>query len=160
MVKHDTVNKSKKKTNSSSIIIIIAAIVIIALIGGLFIIKPGQEGTTKYKKSDYETYHGFNFEQQGKYWVTFVELSGVRYEAPFYNHPLDVQDIYYQDNITEFVIGEPHTNFTIAVSDNVGATPVLAGANIARITGKLYGMPTSSALYALPDERTNQTNFP
>ncbi len=156
-----TENKKESKEKSSSLIIgIIIGIVIIAFLSAVFIIKPGQD-TQKYKDSDYEIYNGFVFDQSGDFWITNIELNGIPYEAPFYNHPLDVQDTPYDESITPFILETGHSNFIIAVSDNVGSTPVLAGANIARITGKLYGIPTSSALYATPDQRDeNQTGFP
>lgn len=159
MVKHDKVNKEKTKKNNSGLVIsIIIGIVLVAFLSAIFIFDPADDNSPS--RADYETYNGFKFEQRGDFWLTFVELGGVPYEAPFYNHPLNVLDIPYQENITNFMLRTPHTDFTIAVSDGVGAIPVLAGANIARITGRLYGMPTASALFATPDERDeNQTTF-
>lgn len=157
MKKHEKVNKDKEKKSSSPLIIgIIIAVVLIVFASAIFIFNPSDG----YSRSDYANYNHFAFEQTGNYWLTYVELQGVPYEAPFYNHPLDIQDVPYDESITEFVLGVGHVNFTIAVSDNVGATPVLAGANIARITGRLYGVPTSSALYAQPQDRSvNQTQY-
>ena len=161
MVRHKKVNKEKKKSSSSHFIIALVVIVVIVLASALFIYKPGVDSTPSYKQSDYEIYHGFKFEQRGEFWITFVELDNVPYEAPFYNHPLDLSHVAYDEEVTSFVLEEPHSEFIIAVSDHVGATPVLAGANIARITGKLYGTPTSSALFAMPQERDeNQTAIP
>lgn len=164
--KESTKPKKDSKTklsNSSKIIISISAVVVIILLTALFIIKPTClfDGTLSYSEKDYETYHGFNFEKRGDYWITFVELNGVPYEAPFNNHPLDLMDIFYEEEITGLILSVPHSKFIIAVSDHVGSTPVLAGANIARITGKLYGMPTSSALYAsIEDRDIEQIMFP
>lgn len=161
MVRHDKVNKEKKQTKSNVVIAVIIVVVLIAFVSAIFIISPGDaQANPDYKKSDYKTYNGFEFEQQGDFWLTYVELDNIPYEAPFYNHPLDIEDIAYDDSITDLVLRQGHTNIIIAVSDNVGSTPVLAGANIARITGRLYGLPTSSALYALPEARdVNQTIF-
>lgn len=156
--KHEKVNKEKKKDTSGLIIGIIIAVVIIAFVSAVFVFKPG--ATSSYKKSDYKTYHGFEFTESGQYWITQIDLNGVPYEAPFYNHPLELDGISYDDSITPYFLDTGHVSITIAVNDNVGSTPVLAGLNIGRITGKLYGVPTSSALYATPQERDeNVTKF-
>lgn len=152
MVKHNKTYKQNKRDNSIGIIIAVVAILVIAIVTVAIV--------SKGPRVSYDTYNGFSFTQTGKYWLTYVELEGSPYEVPFYNHPLDVENIYYDEEITPFILYEPHKTFYIAVSDNVGSTPVLAGTNIARVTGRLYGMPTKSALYVEEEMRDNESSFP
>jgi len=148
-------NKFKKNNTMKFVYVLVAIVVIAAIVSAFYLYSPTEVVS---EKKDYKTYNGFLFEQQGKYWITMVELQDQPYEAPFYNHPLDLANISYDDAITNFLLAEPHTDFVIAVRPDAGSVPVLAGVNVARVTGRFYGMPTSSALYG--NESIDDMAFP
>jgi hypothetical protein len=106
---------------------------------------------------DYNQYNSFRFTGIGENWQTMVEMDGQLYEVPFYNHPYDIFGIQYNDNVTVHILDvintvQPEREFVIAIHPDSGSVPVLAGVNIARITGKFYGTKTSSALFLEPEE--------
>ena len=142
-----------KKTSNTGMTVGVIIVIIIAIIVAT---------TSGGSKVDYGTYNGFGFIQVGQYWQTQVEFEGEVYDVPFYNHPLDVKPVLYDDRITTFLLDTPHQLLYIAVHPDAGSVPVLGGVNIARVTGKLYGLPTKSALYVEEKDLAalNTTEFP
>lgn len=150
-------NKKSSKKSSSKNTIIFASIFILVValfVGGYFLFN-----TNHVDQRDYSIYNGFAFEQNGQYWQTSLERNGNLFDAPFNIHPLDLEKLNYSFNETvlDLILRVPHTEFILAIRPDAGSVPVQAGVNIARITGKFYGIPTSSALYIPADERGNQT---
>ena len=79
-------------------------------------------------KLNYETYNGFRFTKISEGWQTLVEMNDQLYEVPFYNHPLDLQDFPYDDEVTKYleeviITIQPRRNITIAVHPESGSTP-------------------------------------
>ncbi|MCF7799023.1 hypothetical protein K9M74_03900 [Candidatus Woesearchaeota archaeon] len=147
------ISKSKKHVTESN------TTIILGVIFGLIILTIIVFGTYKLinqPKTDLSVYNGFAFEHRSngkeEFWITQVQLEGEIYEVPFYNHPTQVEGYYYDDRITHYFLDLQIDEIVLAVHPDAGSIPVLAGINIARITGKLYGTPTSSALYVLENE--------
>lgn len=147
-------NEKHRQKKSWTFIFIALAIIAIIIVGAVVVFTPAQRDPLR----NYEVYNGFAFENKGDFWTTTVELDGALYEVPFYTHPLDIsEEIIYNDTVTHYLIDvvntiSPKRNLIIAVRPDAGSVPVLAGVNIARITGKFYGVQTNSALYLDDDE--------
>ena len=153
MTKHEFKHYAKRKEKKSKIVMFtILFLILLILAGGLFFIRP------LIVKNNYSTYNHFEFEQSGDYWQTYVQYGKYTTPITFYNHPLDIDYSYYNENITNYILEKPHSAFVIAIRDDAGSVPVIAGINIARILGeKFYGFKVSSALY-FDDEMKNATN--
>ena len=152
--KHSNIHKHKKRSYGTILAVVFIVLVVLGL--GYFVYDNVDSANS------YKNFNGFLFEQSGEYWITGVELEGQPYTVPFYNHPLDLDDVYYDPEVSDYILDVPHTNFIIAVHPDAGSLPVLAGVNIARVTGRFYGVPTSSALYIPQDELSlyNETGLP
>ncbi len=155
MVKtHNEKNNSKKiesnKTPLFTMIIIFVAIVIISSSIMLF---------SDDEDISYEKYNNFRFDRYGKYWITSIARNGEAYDAIFYNHPLDVEHYPYDNNVTKLTLDKPHTDLVISLTAETNASAVTSAANIARITGKFFKLPTSSALYVPKELRSNYSDY-
>ncbi|MEA3399505.1 MAG: hypothetical protein U9R00_03290 [Patescibacteria group bacterium] len=150
---------SKKKMTYKNIALYIILFVLVLgfFIGAYYYFNDSD----KVIEKDYTIYEGFAFEKIGKFWQTVVEKDGNLYEVPSYTHPLDLEDkdYYYDDRITDFILKVRHSNLVLAVEPDAGSIPVMAGVNVAKITGSFYGLPTSSALYIPADERNESFNY-
>lgn len=167
--KHD--KESKKKTKKSTKVpgyVIYGAIFVVLVLVFSALMFSFSGIFDNNEKVDYSMYNRFSFTKLQTGWQTIVEKNGIPYEAPFYNHPLDIDGIVYQEEVTTLlndviITLTPRREFTIAIHPDSGAVPVLAGVNIAKITGKFYGAPTSSALFMNATEeklRRNETDLP
>lgn len=149
--KHNEKNNNKTKSEIGKTPIIIMLVILgLLIITGAFMFMSKKDGHVFY-----DTYNNFRFGEYGEYWRTSIARDGLSYEAIFYNHPLDVENYPYEENVTILTIEKPHTDLVIALSPDSNVTAVTAAANIARITGKFFKLPTSSALYIPKDERAN-----
>lgn len=145
-------NKKRKQTSSKSTILAILAIIVILALAGLLFVKP------LLMKQKYDVYNHFEFEKSNNYWQTSVQYNNYVTPITFTSHPLDLEDIYFNENISSYVLNQPHAGFIIAIKEDSGSVPVIAGINIARILGeRFYGFEVNSALYVEPD-MINQTN--
>lgn len=152
VTKHNLKHHKKRSSSSSGTLIAIIAILVILLVAGFLFVRP------LLIKEKYSSYNNFEFEQSNNYWQTYVEYNGYLTPITFTSHPLDLEDIDYETNITSFVLTQPHASFTISMRDDVGSVPVIAGVNIARILGeRFYGFNVNSALY-FDDHMKNSTN--
>ena len=158
--KHSESNNSKfSDTSSGAILLVLVVLAVIIIAGAIVIFKPFGE------RIDYSMYNGFSFDRINEnIWQTTVEMNSQLYEVPFYNHPRDLEDFSYDDNVSLYVHDvintiKPKRTFLLAIHPDSGSTSVLAGINIARITGKFYGVETHSALYLEEDEREQYSDF-
>lgn len=158
--KHKDQNIKHKESVPTTFIVIIIVVIALLAVGAFFIFSSDQP-------LDYSQYNGFQFTKIGENWQTMVEMDSQLYEVPFYNHPYDVVGVDYDDNVTSYLMDvintvKPPREIIIAIHPDSGSVPVLAGVNIARITGKFYGVRTSSALYLEDDEieAYNSTDLP
>lgn len=143
MAKHEVNHHIKRKQKSSNLTLIaVLLIVAVLVIGGLYFFKPLLE------KNKYDTYNAFEFEKSGEFWQTYVEYNKLLTPITFYNHPLDLEKVPFDEEITSYILEKPHSSFVIAVRNDVGSIPVIAGVNMARILGgRFYGFDVTSALY-------------
>lgn len=150
MVKrHNKTSKNKiSEQKTTWLLISVAVVVLVLIIGGYVLFGPSKSTNRSLDK-----YNSFSFEHKGNQWVTMVERNGQVYETPFNYHPTELSGVKYDPAVTKYMLHIPHRTFTIAVRPDAGSQPVLGGVNIARITGKFYGVPTDSALYVEPEFR-------
>ena len=148
------INVSSTNDSKLSKSVVVYSLIFI-LIVGLFVGGYFMFNKNVVEQRDYSIYNGFAFKQNGKYWETMVERDGQLFEAPFNIHPIDLEGLNYSfdENVLSFIMSTPHREFILAIHPDSGSIPVQTGVNIARITGKFYGVPTSSALYIPLDER-------
>ncbi|MBR9700459.1 hypothetical protein GOV11_01175 [Candidatus Woesearchaeota archaeon] len=103
-----------------------------------------------------DTYNGFYFRQSAEgFWVTQIVVQRQPYNIPFYNHPRDVADVPMQADATAPILIDRPLRIVIAVDPDASSEVVIAGVEIARITGERYNflnIPTSSALTRLPED--------
>ncbi|MGE0792898.1 MAG: hypothetical protein AB7V77_01815 [Candidatus Woesearchaeota archaeon] len=149
MVSHNK-KESKKETSKGQIFSIVIAAIIMLIVAILLFTTLGDNVK---EKQDYRTYNKFEFQKDGDYWRTLIYRNDKPFDAVFYNHPLDCENVIYDDNATILTIEKPHTDLIISIDLNSTSKAVIAGANIGRITGKFYELPTSSALYIKKEER-------
>lgn len=150
-------------TSDSSKSFIIVLGVIIILFALLMMFSFSQKIFVKDKPTD--DYNNYKFQKQvdakgNIFWTTEIQKPGFEniLNVTFYNHPNDLEDYFFDNSIVKRMIMHRGVLY-IALKPDMGATPVLAGVNIARITGKFYEIETRSALY---DEFNdlNETSFP
>lgn len=151
---HENVNHQKVKKPINTWVVILIVLGILVVIASAFALFP-RPTTENIKPTDFSTYNKFQFEKGAKYWKTQVSRNGQTYEAFFYNHPTALENMLYDNATTDYILKVPHRNFLIAVDPNEATSKsVLAGVNIARITGKFYQKETGSALYVPVANRT------
>ena len=141
MVKKHT--KESKPIAWPLIVGAIALIAIIFLVTFLF---------SREDPVDYSTYNQFEFTQLDGGWQTLVEKDGELFQIPFYTHPLDIANVTYEEKVTQDLLDlfrtiQPQRTLWIAVAPDASPNSVLAGVNIARITGRFYESTTQSAFY-------------
>lgn len=156
--KHAKEQKAKKKSTTSPITYSILLLAVIIAVIVVFSVR------TSEPARDYSTYNSFEFMKLETGWQTLVERDGQVYEAPFYNHPLDITNVSYDDNVTLLMLDvintiRPERQFIIAIEEDAGSVPVLAGVNIAKITGRFYERQTRSAIF-LPEGENTTVDLP
>jgi hypothetical protein len=152
-MKHDAKKFVKRKESSSKYTLLaIIAIILILGLAALIFVKP------LLIKEKYGVYNHFEFEEVNGYWQTHIQYNNMVTPITFNTHPVDLQNIPFDDNLTTYILYEPISSFVIAIREDAGSVPVIAGVNIARILGdKFYGFDVSSALY-VDEDMKNQTN--
>jgi len=153
MVKAHEEKKQNNKKNTPYKILKLLIIVLI-VIGFLTSIAWFSINKTTQKK-EYSEYNKFPFIQSGEFWITRIGRDGVAYDATFYAHPLDLEEMYFEEWARTLTLQRRHSDIVLAVAPESDNKAVLAGVNVGRITGKFYGVPTSSAFYVPLDERAN-----
>ena len=141
-------------------VIIFAVAVILLLIGGLVYLHWSRAHTAAVNQ-----YNGFDFTQvqDGKLmlWATRIEAGGQPYIIPFYYHPRDVEQVAFQQGLTErfLTLGLRPQRIYITFAEDAGSIPVIGGVEISRITGyqnDLVNIDTRGALQTSPS--SNATN--
>jgi len=160
MVKRHT-QSSKKHTSTNKTTTAVGIVVGLVIVG---LIVFGIYTLVNRETVDLSVYNGFAFERrpsgQQVYWITQVQLAGEIYEVPFYHHPTELEAYEYDERITNYILKHPFQEIVLAVHPEAGSIPVLAGVNIGRVTGKFYGVPTSSALFIPEGYEHNATGLP
>lgn len=102
------------------------------------------------RQTDQWSYNGYEFRQSSDgFWVTRIEVDGQPYNIPFYYHPTEVADILMDDRAAAPILVNRPREVVISVDPESNNRVVIAGVEIARITGHKYNLlniPTSSAL--------------
>jgi multisubunit Na+/H+ antiporter MnhB subunit len=147
MVKKHEAKKAKKQQPISPIVIIGAvSLIVIVIMATLFF------NNRQTSQVDYSTYNNFEFTKLDNGWQTLVQKDDVLFDVPFYNHPVDITNVTYEQGITDdllelFKTRSPVRTVWLAVPLDSSASSVLAAVNVARITGRFYGAATQSAFY-------------
>jgi hypothetical protein len=151
---------SKKKQNIQ--FIIFAGILILIFLAIVFVPKLIQK-----TKLDQNKYNNFEFVQkEDKFWYTVIQKGEQPYWIPFYYHPRDLEDIPVEANLRAKFFDLQTNNGSIYITmdpDNANNTIIIAGVEIARITGERYGLlnvPTRSAFIKQPSNSTADTGTP
>ncbi len=148
--KHQDSARQKTKQNPYLLWGILSLIILIVVVT-LILTWPTQE------RVDYSVYNRFEFQQTTGGWQTIVERDGIPFEIPFYYHPLEIENVHIQDTVIPLMrdviqTQSPPRQFILTVHPDAGSLPVLAGVNIARVTGDFYERATRSALFLTPQE--------
>ena len=150
-------DKNKKnQSNSARYVALFIGIILLVFIIAIFVIFPSQKSGP-----DYSTYNGFSFTYLSNehVWLTHLQSNGELFEAPFYNHPYDLEtaNIMYSPTIITKILEAKSIQKALHPSEP--SSSVLPGVNVARITGKFYQIPTSSAIFILEEERNESMKY-
>jgi hypothetical protein len=145
-----------KKIDKLTRNLVVAIAVILLISVALFFIS---NRVSTQRKSATDNYNGFDFFENDGIWFTYILREGNNYQIPFYYHPTEVEDILMQPGIEDKIeILTRDDNIYISVDPDMTSKAVVAGVNIARITGNqydLYNIPTHSAFSREPAEASN-----
>jgi hypothetical protein len=140
---------------------IFAVVVIILMFGFVF-------GPKMWQKAeiDKNKYNNFDFfKGPDGFWYTMVQKGNQPYQIPFYYHPRDLVGITVEPGLKEKFFGIRDNNGSIFITLDPEADPkiVVAGVEIAKITGKGYALlnvPTRSAFIRPPKNMTTNVETP
>lgn len=93
--------------------------------------------------------NGFDFWESGEFWVTRIQVGRQPYDIPFYHHPRELTDVVIRSDVTDPLLLQTPQLVVISVDPDAGSQAVIAGVEIARLTGSRYNLlnlPTQSAL--------------
>jgi hypothetical protein len=151
---------SKKKQNIQ--FIIFAAVLILILLAIVFV--PRYIHKINLEKNKY---NNFEFAKgEDGFWYTVVQKGDQPYQIPFYYHPSELEDIPVEAYLRAKFFDMRDNNGSIYITmdpDSANNTIVIAGVEIARITGNRYGLlnvPTHSAFIKQPKNATADTGTP
>jgi len=111
-------------------------------------------------------YNGFDFYKgTDGFWYTVVQKGAQPYQIPFYYHPRELEDITVEPSIRGkfFDMVANNGSIYIVVDPDAPSKAVIAGVEIAKITGKGYqilNVPTYSAFSKEPTNITTNVETP
>ncbi len=112
------------------------------------------------ENSDLSTYNHFAFEQVGDKWQTQVARNNQVFEIPSYYHPAELEDYYFDKNVSRFFFNEPHAGFYLLVDEGHSNNPVIGAVNVARILGdKYFGFKIKTAIYGSALDNTTNSSI-
>jgi hypothetical protein len=142
--------------------IIFAALLLIIFLAVLFV--PKILRNTELNKNKY---NNFDFYKGADgYWYTIVQKGNQPYQIPFYYHPRELEDITVEPGLRDkfFAIRDNNGSIFITLDpDSSDNKIVIAGVEIAKITGKGYSLlnvPTRSAFTKEPTNTTTNVETP
>jgi hypothetical protein len=150
----------EKKTGSLKFWILAAALIIFFL--ALVYVPKILHG----QEAENNRYNGFDFYKAGDgFWYTVVQKGAQPYEIPFYYHPKELEDIVIEPGIKDkfFDMVENNGTIFIVVDPDAESKAVIAGVEIAKITGRGYqllNVPTYSAFSKEPTNMTTNVETP
>jgi len=157
--KEEVVIKSKRQNIQ---FIIFAGILILIFLAIVFVPRYIHQANVDKNK-----YNGFDFvkDEEG-YWYTIVQKGNQPYQIPFYYHPSELEDIPVDASIRDKFFSLRDNNGSIYITmdpDGNNNTIVIAGVEIAKVTGQRYGLlnvDTHSAFIKPPKNTTVDTGTP
>ncbi|RME53914.1 hypothetical protein D6783_00430 [Candidatus Woesearchaeota archaeon] len=139
----------KEKDRAALFFLIFSVVVIGAvLIGGVWLSRSWASGP----KEDF-TYNYFPFERLGDFWVTSISVEGRPYAIQLYYHPSEVENISFDPAAKALIVDKRPKRLFVALDPDAGSVPVIAGVEIAKITGtgnQILNIPTRSAFFGRP----------
>ncbi len=138
-------------------LVLFAALIVLVFVLFVFLTRLGHQRESENR------YNGFDFvpQPEGKLtlWVTKVVVNGQPYYIPFYHHPRDTEGVVYRAGVAQrFLLpegsGRPAVIY-LTFSPDAGATPVVAGVEISKITGYKYGILNTETHAALKSRADN-----
>ncbi len=158
--KKEEVVITKKKQNIQ--FIIFAGVIILIFLAIVFVPRYIRQAAIDNNK-----YNGFDFvkDEEG-YWYTIVQKGNQPYQIPFYYHPSELEDIPVDASIRDKFFSLRDNNGSIYITmdpDGNNNTIVIAGVEIAKVTGQRYGLlnvDTHSAFIKQPKNTTVDTGTP
>lgn len=158
--KEEEIVISKKKQNIQ--FIIFTGVILIIFLAIVFVPRFIQKANLEKNK-----YNGFDFAKSSDgYWYTVVQKGNQPYQISFYYHPRDLEDIPVEANLRDKFFNIRDNNGTIYITmdpDGNNNTIVVAGVEIAKITGKGYNLlnvDTHSAFIKKPNSTAVDTITP
>jgi hypothetical protein len=131
-----------------------AVVIVIGVIIGFYAYQNSQQQA----KREENRYNGFDFEKSAdNLWITRIQVGRQPYDIPFYYHPKDTETVVVERAAVNPVLKRP-SDLYISVDPDAGSQVVVAGVEIARITGDRYNIlniPTRSALSKPADVRVD-----
>jgi hypothetical protein len=158
--KEEEIVISKKRQNIQ--FIIFTGVILIIFLAIVFVPRFIQKATLEKNK-----YNGFDFVKTSDgHWYTVVQKGNQPYQISFYYHPKDLEDIPVEANLKDKFFNIRNNNGSIYITidpDSKNNTIVIAGVEIAKITGKGYNLlnvNTHSAFIKQPNSTAVDTVTP
>lgn len=144
-----------KKMKESTVTTIISIVVVLAIVG-FFVFLTIKKVSPDVPEIIREDYNGFEFYQDvNGFWHTELRTVQGDQDVPFRHHPSEVDNLNYDPRITKRLAQVQGNKGSVVITfdsnlfnpnlTDVGA-PAIAGVEIGKITSKIFGMPTSSAI--------------
>jgi hypothetical protein len=150
---------SSKRTTIN--LIIISFVFITLLLAVVYV-----PGMLKKQQAESTKYNNFEFVKQDGIWFTIVNKGDQPFSLPFYYHPKDLEGIVVDSTVRDRFFAMRDNNGSIFITldpDSSDNKIVIAGVEIAKITGQRFGLldvPTHSAFTKLPTNATANTGTP
>jgi hypothetical protein len=149
-------------SNTTRNLIIIALIAVIVLVALVYV-----PNLLKKHQLQSDSYNNFQFvKQPDGFWYTVVNKGNQPYQLPFYYHPRQLEDIVVDNTVRDKFFGLKDNEGSIFITLDPGSTDnkiVIAGVEVARITGERFGLldvPTRSAFTRPPTDSSVNTETP
>src|SRR4030043_2401722 len=141
--------------------VLICAIIAIIILGAFLI--PRYLRNAEFNRNKY---NNFEFAKTSDgFWYTSVEKGDQPFQIPFYYHPRELEDIPVEAFLSGkfFEMRDNNGSIYITLDPDYNSTAVIAGVEIAKITGTKYGIlnvPTKSAFIKEPSNTATETGTP
>jgi hypothetical protein len=150
------------KKNSNLTFIVLTVVLVGLLLGLIFVPKLIHKAVVDNNKyNNFEFYKGSD-----NFWYTIVQKGAQPYQIPFYYHPRDLVNITVDPGIRDKFFEIMANNGSIYITldpDSTDNSIVVAGVEIAKITGKGYSLlnvPTHSAFTKQPANISTNVETP
>jgi hypothetical protein len=135
---------------------------IIVLVSFSIFIVPKLLKNVTFEKNKYNSFE-FAKTKDG-FWYTTVQKGSQPFQIPFYYHPRELEDIPVEQGLrNKFFDMRNNGSIYITLDPDYNSTAVIAGVEIAKITGTKYGLlnvPTRSGFIKQPKQSATETETP